>query len=121
MRFQLVNDTLLHYGSRFVVDHIRFSGQSTGIGHTSGNEGRLPISLYPVPVNDELNVRFGNSLKDKQAAFTICDASGRQIQKSVATADADNTLRLPVTGLAPGLYVLQVSIDGRLAHATFVK
>lgn len=71
------------------------------------------ITLYPVPVNDILNIESTTKLEQAQI-FTI---SG-QLIKSIKQV---NTLQIDVSDLIPGLYVIKLGYKGNFAVRKFIK
>ncbi len=67
------------------------------------------ITIYPNPVNNELNVSLGLAA-DETIAFEIIDAVGRVIQsETVAMTAGKNSYRFSTEALASGLYQLRAS------------
>jgi len=113
--FQLVNDSLVHYGSRFLIDdinHIVTTGIPTG-------ESRTFLSCYPVPAGDELFLQI-NGVSTANGLICITDAMGKVI-KTEAISFLANTARINVKDLARGMYFIQLSIGAVSAKGRFVK
>ncbi|UOQ97442.1 T9SS type A sorting domain-containing protein [Hymenobacter sp. 5317J-9] len=73
----------------------------------------LAVSLYPSPVRDVLTVSLPASAP---ATLRLRDALGRVAYTATQTP-ANGLLAVPVAGLAPGLYVLEVTQQGQTATA----
>lgn len=79
----------------------------------------LEASLFPVPVKDELTLRLGAPLRS--AAFvTLFDAQGRQ-WSTEAMSPSQSNITLNTSGLAAGLYTIQLTTEGARASWNFVK
>ena len=72
---------------------------------------------YPVPLQEQLSVRFDN--KKALAVAEITDVNGTVRQSAKATDS--QTLTLPVTALTPGVYYLRVTADGQVYQTTVIK
>ena len=73
------------------------------------NTGFAKISVYPNPSSENLFLK----LLTKQAGLyeiSLYTSTGKQIrfQKSYLTANQNLTIKLPVSGLNPGIYLLQI-------------
>ncbi len=76
---------------------------STGPAITSGSG----ISLYPVPASEHLFVQLG--LNTRQALnIQVFDMTGKQVLDRMAEIGEARELRLDISTLAPGVYLLQV-------------
>lgn len=74
----------------------------TGISDVNGNSS---INVYPNPASNMLNV----SLNGAKAEVAVMDMQGRVMQK--ASAENQQTLTIPVSNLAKGMYFVQVKTD----------
>ncbi|MPM30038.1 hypothetical protein SDC9_76580 [bioreactor metagenome] len=106
-RFRLVSDGYVE-GDGFYFDDFTLNIiQSVGIDESSPNT----VSVFPNPATNELymsSVSSGN--------YLISDAAGHVVQQGLV----DNG-RLNIAELAPGLYFVTVSAEGKEMHARFVK
>jgi hypothetical protein len=102
-----------------IVDGIRVAARwEDAVGALTNNDARSvevkPV-LYPVPVTDELTI--GNILDVK--VIEIFDISGRKVL-SVKT-EATDIVRIPVSHIAPGLYILKLNNSRGVQVMRFVK
>lgn len=118
LHFAIRNDTMLHYGSRFLIDKITFDAP-TAIAEVSGNN--IGMTCYPVPANEELTLHFDRQYGNSQATVRIADAMGRTIPYLTSGTILDGEMKLDIRGLSGGLYLLQVSADGMVKHGKFIK
>jgi hypothetical protein len=65
----------------------------------------LGLTAYPVPATDALTVRMATP---EHATLTLLDITGRSVRTQAATGLQST---LPVAGLAPGIYTLQVTSE----------
>ena len=79
----------------------------------------LEASLFPVPVKDELTLRLGAPLRGV-AYVTVFDAQGRQWSTEVMSPSQSN-ITLNTSGLAAGLYTIQLTTEEARASWNFVK
>lgn len=80
------------------------------------------ISMFPNPVNDQLYISLSGSEENHTLQLRIIDATGRVVQTN-HLVDAGRNLRMEVSGLAPGPYVLVISDDHQVlvGSSTFMK
>ncbi|MBX2979494.1 MAG: T9SS type A sorting domain-containing protein [Flavobacteriales bacterium] len=90
-------------------------GIGTGIAEALGN---VALQAWPVPANHELYVRLPEGERDLR--FTLHGSDGRQVQGMTFTATAD-LLRMDVSGLAAGWYVLRAVGGSKAYQVRFVK
>ncbi len=86
-------------------------GLSTGLG---GTPAPATLSAYPNPAEAALYLSSGAPLR--HATATVLNAAGQPVLRTV--------LREPVVdlaGIAPGVYVVQVELEGALLQERFVK
>jgi hypothetical protein len=84
-------------------------------------ESRTHVQVYPNPVVDVLQVTIRGL--QKKALVNLVDMQGRSVRRlQITPVDGLNQLRVPVTGLAGGLYTLQVvTADGLLHQQKVLK
>ncbi len=103
-------------GSVLYLDDLAFSGISTGLSIVQTS----PIRLWPQPANDVLNV----SLTSQSTGGTmtrVLDRMGRVVLERNVVSSAAGQLVVPVHGLTPGHYILEVRNDDRVERLSFVK
>ncbi len=78
------------------------------------------LSLYPVPATDDLFIR--HELKTSQALdIRVFDMTGKQVLQHEAERADDRELRLDISSLSPGIYVLQLRSGEAMASGRFTK
>ena len=93
-----------------------YSTTSTGPAITSGSA----ISLYPVPARNDLFVR--HELKTTQpVSISVFDVTGKQVLQREAEMLDDSELRLDISALSPGVYILQLRNEKTLVSGRFTK
>jgi Leucine-rich repeat (LRR) protein len=78
-----------------------------------------PITIYPNPATDFLNVALGNNAGN--ALINIVDANGTKIFEQQQMIEQNTTTRINTSGFATGVYFIQVSINGLTLQQTFIK
>jgi len=73
----------------------------------------IGLHSYPNPANDLLHVNFKTGQSLKNVELRLSDMQGR-IRSQTRVNDVDAAHILPVHELEPGIYVLQLILDGRL-------
>jgi hypothetical protein len=96
---------------------------SAWYGNTSTGpalEAGTGLSLYPVPATDDLFVRY--ELKTSQPVnISVIDMTGKQILHREAERLDESELRLDISSLSPGVYILQLRNGEVLASGRFTK
>jgi len=83
-------------------------------------EGGSGLSLYPVPVRNDLFVR--HELKTTQPVnISVFDVTGKQVLQLEAERLHDSELRLDMSSLSPGVYILQIRNGEALVSGRFTK
>jgi hypothetical protein len=79
------------------------------------------VSLYPVPVKDELTLKLSNS-NNEPAYIRITDVAGRTLlQRKVQLNTGDNVVKIPVHEWKNGIYFIDVTGTGKQWVGKFVK
>lgn len=79
------------------------------------------VLMFPNPATDELMLGFLNGVP-KGLDVSLNDLLGRNIQMSNSTAYSGETVRLDVSALPPGVYIVQLRAEGSLYWSgKFVK
>ncbi len=78
------------------------------------------LSLYPVPAKDDLFVRF--ELKTSQPVnISVIDMTGKQVLQREAELLDESELRLDISSLSQGVYILQLRNKEVSATGRFTK
>jgi hypothetical protein len=80
-------------------------------------ESDVNIDVYPNPANDKVNIRFSD-MPESGSTLSLFDISGKQlisekVEGEVTTMDVQN--------LQPGVYIIQVPVNGRILPHKIVK
>jgi len=112
MSFQLLpGDSVVHYGSRFLIDDISFSG-GTGI---SGTGTARSNELYPNPATDHINIQLPAGTGK---TLTIYNNLGQQVLQKILTAQFN---KVDISMLAAGFYHYSLSTAVSCHTAGFIK
>ena len=85
--------------------------------YTSTSEPQQPvISLYPIPTHDELKASLDKSVQN--AKVEIIDSQGRVVLVKNFSGSA---LRVDVSNMNPGIYILRILDGSRVYSHKFVK
>jgi len=94
---------------------VKLNYTNTPVSVRNVNNNKTALSIYPNPTRETLY--FAQLQAGKTAIATITDLSGRVLQTTTITNNA-----ISLTGLAKGMYLVNVSTDGAAyATAKFVK
>lgn len=85
----------------------------------SETENAGALAVYPNPAKDELTVVWPKAAPAK-ATLQVFDAQGRLALERTLNPD-DGTVRLDVSGLAAGAYILRAESSAGVFRGTFVK
>ena len=77
-----------------------------------------PISVYPNPVVDYVNV---GTLDEADTKIVITGQTGKKVYDETVKASAFNPARIDMTGCAPGIYVIAVTLNGKEYKETITK
>ncbi|MDI3322166.1 zinc-dependent metalloprotease [Pinibacter soli] len=81
------------------------------------NKGQV-ISIYPSPVNNDLNITF--SKREENVMLRVISIDGKVVEtKQIGIAEGKTSLN--VSSLVNGVYILQVRINNEWRHFKFVK
>lgn len=83
------------------------------------NEPEMDITLYPVPASDILHIT-GEFDKPGKINVTITDMSGRQLNHMQVQTGHTLNMRLPVSQLPAGNYLLSFEQEGHILTKKFV-
>ncbi len=82
------------------------------------NENELIMNIFPVPASDFMDINFSNFSHNENAALEVYSSSGELIMKE---SIQNNNFRLNIKKLSPGIYILQVRVDGKISERKFLK
>lgn len=71
--------------------------------------GPMQVAFYPVPAQDRISMRLIGG--PEQVHVRLVDARGSLVDHARATASGNERIELPLTGLAPGPYVVLLTDD----------
>ena len=74
--------------------------------------------VYPSQVTDVLKISGGESA---QTIISIYNSTGQLVYEETVVTDAFNPAKIDMSGLAPGVYTVKVTIDGKQTVRTVVK
>jgi YD repeat-containing protein len=107
-----------------VLRHVVTLGQTqTSPGNVSkslgeDDYGRQKIVIYPNPTQGIFSIGITGLENDKQNFYLLYDLSGRLIKRSNITSDHTS---VDVTWNASGVYLLDVSLGGKISRWKVVK
>jgi hypothetical protein len=93
------------------------AGQPTAIHDVEKSKNAL--KLYPNPAGAQIS--FEMDASNTVLAATISDISGRKILNSTFNQKAKTEYSLDVSGLLPGMYIVQLQTDKGTATGKFIK
>ena len=80
----------------------------------------LPVSIYPVPANDQINLAVGDSRNSLKAE--ILEMSGKTLISKTISAGGNTTISIPTVDLNKGMYLVRLSDNsGASLTRKFVK
>jgi len=75
--------------------------------------------IYPNPFPDVLRIIISKPGNELEIWFT--DMSGRKTNRITRTVSAAGIQEIPVVGLAPGMYIIEISYGDRKTRETILK
>lgn len=93
------------------------AGQPTAINDVEKNKNTL--KLYPNPAGSQISFEVGAS--NTTVTATVNDISGRAVLKSTFNQKAATEQHIDVSGLLPGMYIVQLQTDKGIATGKFIK
>jgi PKD repeat protein len=88
----------------------------TGLSDIYGND--LRIRIYPDPAFDETNIASAGFITGKPF-IRLTDIAGKQVQ--INSEYNGSVITLNTSGLASGMYLITITLNGQTASAKFVK
>ena len=78
------------------------------------------LSIYPVPATNDLFIRHGLNTTDP-VNISVIDVTGKQVLQQVAERLDESELRLDISSLSQGVYILQLRNREVLVSGRFTK
>lgn len=99
-----------------------FTISETGVGFEESLKEKYHFTVFPNPVESQINVRLLNS-EDKPAEFTIYSMTGQRVFFSKQTiSTGENVVQLNVDQLSGGVYLLETTIGSeRITERVVVR
>lgn len=78
--------------------------------------------LFPNPANDILKIKMFNDISAKNVSYRILNVNGAEVQnKNLDTVSANHVETVNISSLTPGLYFIELNIDGIKSVKKLVK
>ena len=84
------------------------------------DDNNITILAYPNPVSNELRVTIPSNWQNKKVTYELFTANG-QVAKKMESANSNQTETLNVNSLAPGLYIVKVTCNGKTTQEKIIK
>ncbi len=112
--FNLETDVNSHGNNRFKI----IFDLATGI---SNDKLSKSLNIFPNPANKELQIKMLDSeLSNSSANISITNLIGTEIM-SIKQVEMKELLKLDISTLANGVYLISVEINGNVTHKKFIK
>lgn len=82
------------------------------------DNGQQKIVIYPNPTQGAFSVEITGLRADKQNFYLLYTLSGKIMKKNNITVPLTS---VNISGAAPGIYLLDISLDGNISHWKIVK
>ena len=86
---------------------------------SSLKEKSLSVSLNPNPVRYALNMSTDGIMPNKNSSLSLISASG--VLKTIHAKKLNKTIKLDVSFLSPGIYILKIINNNKVVYRQFVK
>jgi hypothetical protein len=94
---------------------------TTSVAPVKGAAG-ASFSVYPNPANDALTISIGKGNHSADNSYVIYGVDGKAVASKKLGPVSDNyTERVDVSGLAPGLYFVELTLDGAKSTRKITK
>lgn len=115
IKFQLHSDSVLHFGSRLLIDDI-------GLAATAVNEVFADglVRCYPQPVTNEMTINIPGVKTDVRGMLRITDISGRLLVSEAVTFQ-NGKAQISTQSLINGVYFIYTELNNQRYTARFVK
>jgi photosystem II stability/assembly factor-like uncharacterized protein len=92
---------------------LKFVGPFTSLNKVDNHVGQLWFTLYPNPVNNQLNINY--STKEKIIEFVISDLTGKFIKSFVINnSNEQNSITVNTSDIEKGMYFIRASNNSTL-------
>lgn len=119
----VMNVTSLTYGVTDITitatDALGLSA-STSFSVLVRNPDKHNVSAWPNPVSDVLNVRIDSPSADVDIKL-VTSSGAVVLHESIKGASAFNVIPVDVTAVAPGVYTLMVTYDGKTTKSRIIR
>jgi hypothetical protein len=111
-----INDVMLIEGGEFTSE-ANASLKTLSVVNINQTDLLNSMTLYPNPVSNTLTVQTVSD-QTMQLTVTVYDMLGRVVMEAM-NGMTNESIIIPVTGLADGMYTLSISGEGVLQNSTF--
>ena len=81
----------------------------------------IEIEVFPQPVNDLLNIKFHNNLRES-VKLQIFDITGKLIlQQTINLSEVQNNFTVDINNLNHGIYILNLNIGTHSVSQKIIK
>jgi len=94
--------------------------QCNALGLSSATD-KFTAELYPNPATDEINLVLGPEMSNQNLSVVILDVMGKNVFQETFNAASQTELEIPISNLADGVYILQLSNGNYQQNLKFVK
>ncbi len=91
----------------------------TGVPNINKGNQTAQINIYPNPANDVINISWNDAFALPNVQINIYNMQEQQVI-STATASAKKQARIPVSSLAPGVYICELQSGNAKAYSRFI-
>jgi hypothetical protein len=88
----------------------------------SENEAENSFSIYPNPVADYMNIEY-KTVRNSTVGIMVINQQGSILKniKPVARSSGKWSESLDISSYKPGVYLLRITIDGKMYTKRFIK
>lgn len=114
LRFAFTSDKVVGRSNNIYVDQINLTGTvlSTGINEV---EQSIALNIFPNPTSSSSTLDFYTT-KNQTAKINVIDITGRILEQSVKTSDADGHISYIInqnSNLASGVYIINIDVESK--------
>ncbi len=101
-------------------DKFFISEGPVGTGDVLNQERAGQVLLYPNPVTEEA-VLYSPLFAENEIRLDLADATGRTLEQRKFSMQADGIIRMPVSHLAPGVYIVLLQAGDKLLSKKLIR
>ena len=103
------------------ISEVTFSNSVAGnvLGISDVQQLSSEISVYPVPANDKINIKFGPNIQVSKP-IKVFDILGKEVLMLKSSNIKNGSISQSVNSLQKGIYLIRIDVDGVIINKKFI-